>query len=103
MFPITEYFTPPSTILCEHPVVIIDHGMTPGKYALVELFVRSLWEPAAQASWVRSYFRSVTDERLNDGFARIERPFLVKDLGGWARAYPEIIESVWKQKVQVRK
>lgn len=98
-----EAVTPRATIFCEHPVVIIDHGMTPGKYALVELFVRSLWDPPAQRAWVKSHFRSVTDESLNARFAKIEMPFFVKDLGGWARAYPEIIENVWKQKIQAGK
>ncbi len=95
-----EIVTPRATIFCEHPVVIIDHAMSPAKYALVELFVRSLWEPRAQQAWVKSHFRSVTDEKLNEKFAKIEMPFYAKDLGGWARAYPEIVESLWKKKIQ---
>ena len=97
---LVEIVTPRSTVLCEHPVVIIDHVMSPAKYALVELFVRSLWEPRAQQAWVKSHFRSVTDEKLNEKFAKIEMPFYAKDLGGWARAHPEIVESLWKKKIQ---
>ncbi len=96
-----EIVMPQATIFSEHPVVIIDHVMSPSKYALVELFVRSLWEPGAQQAWVKSHFRSVTDEKLNEKFPKIEMPFYAKDLGGWLRAYPEIIEGVWKQKIQV--
>ncbi|MGH9767947.1 MAG: extracellular solute-binding protein [Blastocatellia bacterium] len=96
-----EIVIPRATIFSEHPVVIIDHVMNPLKYALVELFVRSLWEPAAQQAWVKSHFRSVTDEKLNEGFPKIEMPFYAKDLGGWSRAYPEIVEGVWKQKIQI--
>jgi sulfate transport system substrate-binding protein len=95
-----EMVTPPSTIFSEHPVVIIDHAMSPSKYAIVELFVRSLWEPASQESFVKSHIRSVTDEKLNEGFPKIVAPFYVKDLGGWAKAYPEIVEGVWKQRIQ---
>jgi sulfate transport system substrate-binding protein len=95
-----EIVMPRSTIFSEHPVVIIDHLMTPAKYAIVELFVRYLWEPDAQAAWVKSHFRSVTDDKLNARFAAIESPFYVKDVGGWDRAYPEIIEGVWKEKIQ---
>lgn len=95
-----EMVMPPCTIFSEHPVVIIDHGLPPAKYAIVELFVRSLWDRPAQEAWVRSHLRSVTDESLNARFAKIETPFYVKDLGGWERAYPEIIEGVWKQKIQ---
>ncbi len=91
---------PPATIYSEHPVVMIDHAMSPSKYAVVELFVRSLWEPAAQQAWVKSYFRSVTDEKLNEGFPKIEAPFYIRDLGGWSTAYPEIVEGVWKQEIQ---
>ncbi|MFN0112212.1 MAG: substrate-binding domain-containing protein, partial [Blastocatellia bacterium] len=39
-----EIIMPRATVLCEHPVVIIDHLMPASRYALVELFVRSLWE-----------------------------------------------------------
>ena len=54
---------PQATILSEHPVVIINHGMTPAKYAVVELFVRSLWEEDAQKAWVKAHFRSVASLR----------------------------------------
>jgi ABC-type sulfate transport system substrate-binding protein len=97
-----EIVMPQATIFSEHPVVIIDHVMSASKYALVELFVRSLWEPAAQQAWVNSHFRSVTDEKLNEKFPKIEMPFYAKDLGGWSNAYPEIVEGVWKQKIQVQ-
>jgi len=98
-----EMVIPPCTIFSEHPVVIIDHNMPPAKFAIVELFVRYLWERPAQEAWVKSRFRSVTDESLNEGFAKIQMPFYVKDLGGWPRAYPEIVEGVWKQKIDLTK
>jgi ABC-type sulfate transport system substrate-binding protein len=98
-----EVITPRSTIFCEHPVVIIDHQMSPEKYAIVELFVRSLWEPKSQQAWVNAHFRSVTDEKFNQNFAKIETPFYAKDLGGWTRAYPEIVDGLWKQKIQESK
>jgi sulfate transport system substrate-binding protein len=98
-----EIVNPPCTIFSEHPVIIVDHNMPPAKYAVVELFVRYLWERPAQEAWVKSSFRSVTDESLNERFVKIQTPFYVKDLGGWSRAYPEIIEGVWKQQVQAGK
>jgi sulfate transport system substrate-binding protein len=98
-----EMVMPPCTILSEHPVVIIDHNMPPAKYAIVELFVRYLWERPAQKAWVKSRFRSVTDESLNEMFVKIQKPFYVKDLGGWLRAYPEIVEGIWKQRIQASK
>jgi sulfate transport system substrate-binding protein len=101
-----EVVTPSSTIFCEHVVVIVDHGMPPAKYALVELFARSLWEGEAQQAWVKYYFRSINFEEMNDEnprFVKIAFPFTVADLGGWKQAYPEIIEGVWKQQVVAAK
>ena len=99
---------PQSTIFCEHPVVIIDHGMTATKYALVELFARSLWDEPAQRIWVKYNFRSVVNEEWNRDqpkFARIELPFTVREVwkNGWEQAYKEVIEDVWKQQIQVGK
>lgn len=101
-----EIVVPQSTVFCEHPVVIVDHGMPPAKYALVELFARYLWSEDAQRAWVKANFRSINFEemnRTNPRFAKIELPFTVGDLGGWQRAYPEIIEAVWKQRIQTSK
>jgi len=95
-----EMVVPPTTIFSEHPVVIIDYRMPAAKYAIVELFVRYLWEKPAQLAWVQSGFRSVTDDSFNDNFIKVKNPFYVKDLGGWSQAYLQIIEGVWKQKIQ---
>jgi hypothetical protein len=36
----------------------------------------------------------------NKEFANIKMPFTVGDLGGWSKAYPEIIEHVFREQVQ---
>src|SRR5262245_14416158 len=72
-FPV-EIVIPKATIFSEHPVVIIDHAMSPSKYAMVELFVRSLWEPDAQQAWIKSHFGSVKDEYLDAKFTKIVMP-----------------------------
>lgn len=91
---------PRSTVMCEHPVVIVDHLMSPARYALVELFVRSLWERPAQEAWTRARFRSVIDD-LNDGFQKVEHPFKVADLGGWQKITDEVINGAWKEATHV--
>ena len=98
-----EMVVPPTTIFAEHPVVIVNHplhGLSAARYAIVELFVRSLWERPSQEAWVRARFRSVTDESLNAGFRKIEHPFTVADLGGWAAAYQVVVEDAWKRRIQ---
>lgn len=98
-----EIVVPQSTIFSEHPVVIVDREMSPEKRALVETFVHYLWSEKAQQAWVKYHFRAVTDEKLNEAeprFARIALPFTIDYFGGWERAYPDIIEGVWKARVQ---
>ena len=61
-----------------------------------------LWSQTAQEAFTRYYFRAVTDEALNEavpGFQEIEQPFTVQSLGGWGRAYPEILHGVWEEQI----
>ena len=101
-----EIVAPLSTIFSEHPAVIIDRNVTSEERPVVEAFLQYLWSEEAQRAFVKHNFRSVTDESLdqdNKEFTRIELPFTVELFGGWGRAYPEIIESVWRDDVQKNK
>jgi ABC-type sulfate transport system substrate-binding protein len=67
-----------------------------------------LWSDEAQREFVKFYFRSVTNETLNQenkALATIKEPFTVNDplIGGWSHAYPEIIEGIFRDQVQKRK
>lgn len=98
-----EVVVPESTIFSEHPAVIIDRKMTEDKRAVVTAFLQYLWSDEAQRAFVKYHFRSVTNESFNDDnkeFAQIKMPFTVSDLGGWGKAYPDIIERVWRDQVQ---
>jgi sulfate transport system substrate-binding protein len=98
--------TPESTIFSEHPVAIIDRNVTANERPLVEAFVRHLWSEEAQRAFVTYHFRAVTDGALNSGnpgFAEIKMPFTVQDLGGWGKAYPEIIEQIWRDQIKAGK
>ncbi|MBV9958029.1 MAG: sulfate ABC transporter substrate-binding protein [Acidobacteria bacterium] len=101
-----EIVIPQSTIFSEHPAVIIDRNVTAQERPVVEAFFQYLWSDEAQRAFVKYHFRSVTDESLNDTnkeFAKIEMPFTVELFGGWQRAYPEIIEHVFRDQVQKKK
>lgn len=98
-----DVVVPQSTIFSEHPAVIIDRNVNAQKRAVAEAFLQYLWTEEAQRAFVKYYFRSITDEKLNDAnaeFAKIEIPFDVGLFGGWQRAYPEIIEGIFRDKVQ---
>ncbi|MBD0370733.1 MAG: sulfate ABC transporter substrate-binding protein [Pyrinomonadaceae bacterium] len=101
-----EIVVPQATIFSEHPTAIIDRNITNEERPLVNAFLQYLWTDEAQRAFVQYHFRSVTNEELNKEnkeFAEIKMPFYVKDLGGWSKAYPEIIERIWRDQVQKSK
>jgi sulfate/thiosulfate-binding protein len=99
-----EIVVPRSTIMSEHPAVVIDKNVTDEERPLLDAFMQYLWSDEAQQAFVKYHFRSVTHEEFNDAnheFARVELPFTVGELfGGWQRAYPEIIDGVWRKQVK---
>jgi sulfate transport system substrate-binding protein len=89
---------PPSTVLSEHTLVILDKNVTPADRPLIDALVAFLWSEPAQKLFVQHGFRSV-DERLNAAnlhFGVIRDPFLVRDFGGWDHVKKEIVDRVWK-------
>ncbi|HVF44844.1 MAG TPA: sulfate ABC transporter substrate-binding protein [Pyrinomonadaceae bacterium] len=99
-----EIVVPRSTVFSEHPAVVIEKNVPADDRAVVDAFMQYLWSDEAQQAFVKFHFRSVTREDFNEAnkeFARVELPFTVGDLfGGWQRAYPEVIEGVWKKQVR---
>jgi sulfate/thiosulfate transport system substrate-binding protein len=98
-----EIVVPRSTIFSEHPAVVIDRNVTADERPLIDAFMQYLWSDEAQQAFVRYHFRSITHEEFNDAhkeFAHIALPFTVEMFGGWSRAYPEVIESVWRNQVK---
>jgi len=101
-----EIVIPKSTIFSEHPAVVIDRNINDAKRPVVEAFLKYLWTDVAQKAFVKYHFRSVTNEAFNDEnkeFAKIEQPFTVEMFGGWNKAYPDIIEKVFREQVQGKK
>jgi sulfate transport system substrate-binding protein len=98
-----ETVIPQSTIFSEHPAVVIDRNVKADRRDVVQAFLAYLWSDEAQKAFVKYHFRSVTNESYNEAnaeFAKIEIPFTVEFFGGWTRAYPEVIESIFRDKVQ---
>ena len=94
---------PKATILSEHPAVIIDKNVSATKRPLVEAFLRYLWSDEAQRAFVKYHFRSVTNEAFNEAnkeLSHIEKPFTIDYFGGWDKAYPQVIESIFRDQVQ---
>ena len=101
-----DVVVPQATIFSEHPAVIIDRNVTAAERPVVEAFLGYLWSEEAQRAFVEYHFRSSTTEAFNDAnaqFAKIASPFTVEYFGGWARAYPDVIEKIFRDQVQNRK
>jgi sulfate transport system substrate-binding protein len=101
-----EIVVPKATIFSEHPAVVIDRNVTAEKRPLIEAFLRYLWTDEAQQTFVKYHFYSVTNDAFNQSnpdFGHIEMPFTVDYFGGWDKAYPEVIEQIFRNQVQTRK
>lgn len=101
-----EMIVPEATIFSEHPAVVVDRNVTAATRPVVNAFMQYLWSDEAQRAFVRYHFRAVTDESLNAAnpqFARIKLPFTIEYFGGWGRAYPNVIEHLWRDRIQKAK
>jgi len=98
-----EIVVPQSTIFSEHPAVIIDKNVPADKRAVVDAFLQYLWSDEAQQAFVKYHFYSTTNEAFNQGnneFGHIELPFTIDYFGSWDKAYPEVIERVFRDQVK---
>jgi len=101
-----EIVIPAATIFSEHPGVVIDRNVLPSDRPVIDAFMQYLWSEEAQRAFVKYNFRAATNDALNQEnkeLATIKYPFTVDYFGGWEKAYPEIIEGVFRDLVQKRK
>lgn len=101
-----EIVVPQATIFSEHPAVVIDRNVSAAKRSTVDAFMQYLWSEEAQRAFVKYHFRSTINETLNEDnkqLAHIEMPFTIDYFGGWSKAYPEVIEGIFRDQVQRRK
>jgi sulfate transport system substrate-binding protein len=98
-----EIVVPRSTIFSEHPAVVVDRNVSAANRPAVNAFMQYLWTDEAQRAFVQYHFRSITNEAFNEEhkeFAKIELPFTIDYFGGWSKAYPEVIEHIFRDQVQ---
>lgn len=101
-----EIIVPKATIFSEHPAVVIDKNVPASKRPVVDAFKQYLWSDEAQQAFVRFHFRSITNDSFNaanTGLGQIEFPFTIDYFGGWDKAYPEVIEKIFRDRVQRNK
>jgi sulfate transport system substrate-binding protein len=99
----SEIVTPQATIFSEHPAVVIDKNVTAAKRPVIDAFMQYLWSDEAQQAFVQFHFYSATNDAFNQAntaFGHIEMPFTIQYFGGWDKAYPEVIEGIFRDQVQ---
>ncbi len=96
-----EIVYPRRSILCEHPLVVIDKNVAPEQRSLVDTFVSFLWSEQSQRIFMRYGYRSI-NECLNEessDLGNISALFRIEDFGGWRKAKADIIDGIWKDQV----
>jgi len=90
------YVVPPSTLLIESPVAVVDDSVAAhGNKELVAAFMEFLYSAGAQEIFAEYGFRPVNKEAVAAVAARPEptRLFTTADLGGWAKLEEELYSS----------
>ncbi len=98
-----EVVIPEATILSEHPAVVVDRNVSANDRPVIDAFMQYLWSEESQRAFVKYHFRSSTNDALNQEnkeLATIKYPFTVDYFGGWDKAYPDVIEKIFRDQVQ---
>jgi sulfate/thiosulfate transport system substrate-binding protein len=95
-----EIVLPQRTILAQHVAVIVDRNVTRSERPAAQALIDYLLSEAGQEALVRNHWRPA----LPDGSALLplQQPFTVQDLGGWPKAYAEVIDGVWQKQIEPR-
>ena len=98
-----EIVVPQSTIFSEHPAVVIDKNVSAAKRPVIDAFMQYLWSDEAQSAFVKFHFYATTNDELNKtntNFGHIQIPFTIDYFNGWDKAYPDVIEGIFRDQVQ---
>lgn len=92
-----EIVIPERTILAQHMAVLVDRNLTSAERPAAQALIDYLLSDAGQQAVVRYHWRPA----LPNGSALppLRDPFTVHDLGGWPRAYGQVIDGLWLQQI----
>jgi sulfate/thiosulfate transport system substrate-binding protein len=95
-----EIVVPARTILTQNVAVLVDRNVTNADRPAAQAFIDYLLSGDGQEALVRYHWRPA----LPDGSALLPllQPFTVQDLGGWPRAYADVIDGLWQKQIRPR-
>lgn len=89
-----DYVVPPSTILIENPVAVVDaYAKKHRNEDLAAAFVDFLHSPAAQRAFADYGLRPVDPAAMPAGLPQPADLFTVRDLGGWDRVRASVFDK----------
>jgi len=95
-----EIIIPPRTIVAQHVVTIVESNVTPPEQAAAQAFINYLFSDAGQQAFSSYHLRPV--DGTGEAFPPLIQPFTATELGGWSKAYPELVEKLWESKIEPR-
>jgi ABC-type sulfate transport system substrate-binding protein len=95
-----EIVMPPRTIVAQHVAVIVDDNVTPSERLAAQAFLDYLLSEAGQQAFISYHLRPADLD--GEQFPEISQPLAVEDLGGWPRAYTELVEGLWRTEIEPR-
>jgi sulfate transport system substrate-binding protein len=95
-----EIVVPPCTILAQHAAVIVDANVTTVERPVAQAFVSYLVSDDGQQAFTRYHQRPAHLE--HDEFPLLSDPFTIKELGGWSRAYSQVVDALWQAEIEPR-
>jgi sulfate transport system substrate-binding protein len=95
-----EIVIPPRTIIAQHVAVVVDANVTAAEGPVARAFVNYLLSNTGQQTFTQYYLRPA--DLKSDAFPALAQPFTAEDLGGWSRAYTELVESLWQMEIEPR-
>jgi len=93
-----ELVTPPRTIVAQHAAVIVDDNLARAEQPAAVAFLSFLVSPDGQEILAGYHLRPASCK--SEGFAALVEPFSVDQLGGWSKAYEELVEDVWQTSIE---
>jgi ABC-type sulfate transport system substrate-binding protein len=93
-----EIVVPAQTIVAQHVAVVVDDNVRPAERPAAEAFIRYLQSESGQDLLARYHLRS--PETGSDLLPALAQPFTVEDLGGWPRAYLELVDTLWQKEIE---
>lgn len=89
-----DYVVPPSTILIENPVAVVDvYAKQNGNEDLAQAFVAFLHTPAAQKAYAEHGLRPVDESLTPAGLPTPQDLFTIGDLGGWDAVRAKVFDK----------